>query len=59
MIKEVSKTKELSNKVSSTPIIMTPEQIDEDFEFAQRLHEDYLTKSAGSSINSKDWYPTC
>ena len=46
MIKEINKTQELSDKIPLTPIILTSEQIDEDYEIANRIHKDYLNRQS-------------
>jgi len=45
-IEIINKTKEISDKIPSTPIILTSEQIDEDYEIANRIHKDYLNRQS-------------
>ena len=56
MIIDVSKTKEISDKLPSTPIILTPEQIREDMIWAEETRRETRYKFAMSEINSRDVY---
>jgi len=58
MVEVINKTKELSDKMPSTPIIMTPEQIEEDISWAENLKRDSTYKQKMSEISSREWYPT-
>jgi hypothetical protein len=53
---EINKTKEILEKTVSVPIEFTKEQYLKMLEFGERLHLDYLDKSAGSTIHAKDCY---
>jgi hypothetical protein len=50
----INKTKEILETTLSVPIKFTKEQYLEMLEFGERLNLDYLAKSAGSTIHSKD-----
>jgi len=56
MIKDVSRTKEISDKFPSTPIILTPKQIKEDRVWAEELRRDSTYKFGMSEIIARDCY---
>ncbi len=58
MVEVINKTKELSDKIPATPIIMTSKQIDEDMSWAENLKRDSTYKQRMSEISAREWYPT-